>query len=75
MRRDNEGLELLLRDAGDGAGINHGIHESTEEGSSRSAGMGEMGEKAGFLEEGLLQLSSEGWEGVGQVRRGSGHSR
>lgn len=35
-------------------------HESPKEGSSRSAGVGEMGEKAGFLEEELLQLSFEG---------------
>lgn len=39
-------------------------------GSSCSGGMGEIGKKAGFQAEGLLQLSSEGRRGGGQVRRG-----
>lgn len=37
----------------------HACHGSTREKASRSAGVGEMGKKAGFLEEELFQLSFE----------------
>lgn len=42
-----------------GAMCTHACHGSTREKASRSAGMGEMGKKAGFLEEELFQLSFE----------------